>query len=95
MRHTCRFIATIGALCCLSLPGLARADASSPTAGHVIHPYNPAPEDGDFRNSCASWCNVGHYLIDLELPSNEAIMSRMDGIDWSFAAGRGLPVDVM
>jgi hypothetical protein len=28
--------------------------------------YTPDPEGGDFRNSCASWCNVGHYLIDLE-----------------------------
>ena len=28
--------------------------------------YTPDPEDGDFRNSCASWCNVGHYFIDLE-----------------------------
>ncbi len=28
--------------------------------------YMPDPEDGDFRNSCVSWCNVGHYLIDLE-----------------------------
>jgi hypothetical protein len=28
--------------------------------------YTPDPEDGDFRNSCVSWCNVGHYFIDLE-----------------------------
>lgn len=34
-----------------------------------------------------------HYLVDLELPSNEAIYSSMAGIDWSFAGGRGLQVD--
>lgn len=33
-----------------------------------------------------------HYLVDLELPSNEAILDSMEGIDWSFAASRGLPV---
>jgi ectoine hydroxylase-related dioxygenase (phytanoyl-CoA dioxygenase family) len=33
----------------------------------VLHrDYTPEPGDGDYRNSCASWCNVGHYLIDLE-----------------------------
>jgi len=31
-----------------------------------------------------------HYLVDLELPANEAILANMAGIDWSFAAGRGL-----
>jgi hypothetical protein len=34
-----------------------------------------------------------HYLVDLELPSNETILANMVGIDWSFAAGRGLDVD--
>jgi len=34
-----------------------------------------------------------HYLVDLELPSNEEILHHMEGIDWSFAAGRGLPVE--
>jgi hypothetical protein len=34
-----------------------------------------------------------HYLVDLELPTNEAILANMAGIDWSFAAGRGLPVE--
>jgi hypothetical protein len=29
-----------------------------------------------------------HYLVDLELPPNEAILANMAGIDWSFAAGR-------
>jgi len=30
--------------------------------------YDPdAPGHGDFRNSCAAWVNVGHYLIDLEV----------------------------
>ena len=30
--------------------------------------YDPdAPGHGDFRNSCASWVNIGHYLIDLEV----------------------------
>jgi len=31
-----------------------------------------------------------HYLVDLELPPNEAILQRMANIDWTFAAGRGL-----
>ena len=34
-----------------------------------------------------------HYLVDLELPANEAILANMAGIDWSFAAGRGLRVE--
>ena len=34
-----------------------------------------------------------HYLVDLELPSNETILANMAGIDWSFAAGRGLRVE--
>jgi hypothetical protein len=34
-----------------------------------------------------------HYLVDLELPSNEAILANMAGIDWAFAAGRGLRVE--
>jgi hypothetical protein len=34
-----------------------------------------------------------HYLVDLELPSNEVILANMEGIDWSFADGRGLPLD--
>ena len=34
-----------------------------------------------------------HYLVDLELPPNEAILANMSGIDWSFAAGRGLNID--
>lgn len=29
--------------------------------------YAPEPGDGDYRNSCAAWCNVGHYLIDLDV----------------------------
>jgi hypothetical protein len=33
-----------------------------------------------------------HYLVDLELPSNETILSQMAGIDWSFAGGRGLEI---
>jgi hypothetical protein len=32
-----------------------------------------------------------HYLVDLELPPVEAILDRMEGIDWAFAEGRGLP----
>jgi len=32
-----------------------------------------------------------HFLVDLELPSHETIIASMQGIDWSFAAGRGLP----
>jgi hypothetical protein len=34
-----------------------------------------------------------HYLVDLELPSNEALLANMAGIDWSYAAGRGLAVE--
>ncbi|MGD9252836.1 MAG: hypothetical protein PVG92_02755 [Holophagae bacterium] len=34
-----------------------------------------------------------HYLVDLELPPNEKILANMKGIDWSFAAGRGLNVE--
>jgi hypothetical protein len=34
-----------------------------------------------------------HYLVDLELPPNEVILGRMEDIDWSFAAGRGLAVE--
>jgi hypothetical protein len=34
-----------------------------------------------------------HYAVDLELPPNDAILSNMNGIDWSYAAGRGLDVD--
>ena len=36
-----------------------------------------------------------HYLVDLELPPNETILANMAGIDWSFAAGRGLDVASM
>jgi len=34
-----------------------------------------------------------HYLVDLELPRDDVILENMRGIDWSFAAGRGLAVD--
>ncbi len=34
-----------------------------------------------------------HYLVDLELPPNEQILANMAGIDWSYAAGRGLVVE--
>ncbi len=34
-----------------------------------------------------------HQVVDLELPPNEQILANMDGIDWSFAAGRGLSLD--
>ena len=34
-----------------------------------------------------------HYLVDLELPPNEAILANMAGIEWAFAAGRGLRVE--
>ena len=35
----------------------------------ILHrDYDPgAPGHGDFRNSCAAWVNVGHYLIDLDI----------------------------
>lgn len=32
-----------------------------------------------------------HYVVDLELPSVDEIVAGMAGVDWSFAAGRGLP----
>ncbi len=32
-----------------------------------------------------------HQVVDLELPNNEQILANMENIDWSFAAGRGLP----
>jgi len=31
-----------------------------------------------------------HYLVDLELPPIEKIITRFNGVDWSFAEGRGL-----
>ncbi len=31
-----------------------------------------------------------HYLVDLELPPIEQIIGRFQGVDWSFAEGRGL-----
>jgi len=34
-----------------------------------------------------------HFLVDLELPTNETILANMAGIDWSFATGRGLRVE--
>ncbi len=33
-----------------------------------------------------------HHVVDLELPTNQEILANMEGIDWSFAAGRGLPL---
>lgn len=32
-----------------------------------------------------------HQVVDLELPPNERILANMENIDWSFAAGRGIP----
>ncbi len=47
-----------------------------------------------FRREVHAGASEGiHYLVDLELPSNEEILHHMEGIDWSFAAGRGLPVE--
>jgi hypothetical protein len=37
--------------------------------------------------------NGTHFLVDLELPPDEAVLESMRGIDWSFAARRGLPVE--
>ena len=34
-----------------------------------------------------------HYAVDLELPPNDVILGNMTGIDWSYAAGRGLDVE--
>jgi len=31
-----------------------------------------------------------HFLIDLELPPREKILASIEGVDWSFASGRGL-----
>lgn len=33
-----------------------------------------------------------HYLVDLELPPKETILASMNGVDWSFADGRGLDI---
>jgi len=45
-----------------------RNDAHSQLNRQPLHrDYSPAPENGDYRNSCMSWANVGHYLIDLEM----------------------------
>lgn len=49
--------------------------------------------DGTF--ACESEVHEGsyagtHFLVDLELPAIERIIARFDGIDWSFAEGRGL-----
>jgi hypothetical protein len=49
--------------------------------------------DGTF--ACESEVHEGsytgtHYLIDLELPPLEQILARFNGVDWSFAEGRGL-----
>ena len=46
--------------------------------------YTPEPADGDFRNSCASWCNVGHYLIDLEADEGPLwVVPRSHQLAWS------------
>ena len=45
--------------------------------------YAPEPENGDYRNSCASWCNVGHYLIDLEVDEGPLwIVPGSHRLDW-------------
>jgi hypothetical protein len=49
--------------------------------------------DGTF--ACESEVHDGsysgtHYLVDLELPAIEQIIARFNGVDWSFAEGRGL-----
>jgi hypothetical protein len=33
-----------------------------------------------------------HYLVDLELPPAEVVVDGLRTVDWSFAAGRGVPV---
>ncbi len=33
-----------------------------------------------------------HYLVDLELPPAEVVVDGLRSVDWSFAAGRGVPV---
>jgi len=49
--------------------------------------------DGTF--ACESEVHEGsysgtHYLVDLELPPIEQVIARFNGVDWSFAEGRGL-----
>ena len=49
--------------------------------------------DGTF--ACESEVHEGsytgtHYLVDLELPPLERTIARFNGVDWSFAEGRGL-----
>jgi len=46
--------------------------------------YTPEPGDGDYRNSCASWCNVGHYLIDLDVDEGPLwVVPGSHALDWS------------
>jgi hypothetical protein len=83
---------------------VARALASSrprPIAGadrDIAPPSTPAAVGGAAERLVADRIRSGritgvHYLVDLELPSNEAILANMAGIDWAFAAGRGLRVE--
>ena len=45
--------------------------------------YTPHPQDGDFRNSCASWCNIAHYLIDLEVDEGPLwVVPRSHHLPW-------------
>ncbi|MBT5876164.1 MAG: hypothetical protein HOH43_22240 [Candidatus Latescibacteria bacterium] len=57
--------------------------------------YTPIPKNGDYRNSCASWGNVGCYLIDLEVdegplwvvPGSHKIAWGAQGDSWEQFAG--------
>ena len=62
------------------------ADAEKKTRGRqALHrDYTPEPADGDYRNSCASWCNIGHYLIDLDVDEGPLwIVPGSHKFDWS------------
>ncbi|MDP6650912.1 MAG: phytanoyl-CoA dioxygenase family protein, partial [Gammaproteobacteria bacterium] len=46
--------------------------------------YTPTPENGDYRNSCASWGNVGYYLIDLEVDEGPLwVVPRSHKLAWT------------
>lgn len=67
-----------------------RADDKKRAMGRqMLHrDYNPDPPDGDYRNSCASWCNVGHYLVDLDVDEGPLwVVPGSHRLDWSHGRG--------
>jgi hypothetical protein len=54
-----------------------------------------ALDDREGTFACESEVHEGsytgtHYLVDLELPPIETVIAGFEGVDWSFAEGRGL-----